>query len=99
MKFRPGTRVEVRRHLKAGARTVVRVYTDIDGGRRLDQPVDGFASWNVSDLMAARHPNRARARAPRRVRAWCLKCDGALVREGGVCGRCGWRWRTNREKK
>jgi hypothetical protein len=56
--FKPGTRVRVKGHLRAGVRVVDLIYSDIEGGRRLDAPVDGFVSWNVSDLQRADRPTR-----------------------------------------
>lgn len=53
LRFKAGTRVVVKRWPRA-VRTVVGVYTDIDGGRWLDRPVGGFISWNVSEMRAAR---------------------------------------------
>lgn len=52
--FKPGIKVVVKRR-PGSVRTVVASYgTSIPGGRRLDRPVDGFVSWNVSDLRRAR---------------------------------------------
>ena len=53
-RFKPGMRVVVKAYPRAGVRRVDLIYTDIDGGRRLDQPVDGYVSWNVCDLRRAR---------------------------------------------
>ena len=48
MTFKVGDRVT---HKKTGAhRIIVELYRDIPGGVRLDQPVEGFRSWNVADL-------------------------------------------------
>lgn len=58
IRFKAGTRVVVKAYPKAGARRVERVYTDVDGGRRLSEPVDGFVSWNVTDLRRARGNER-----------------------------------------
>jgi len=58
LRFKAGRRVVVKRHEREGVRIVERVYSDIDGGRRLDRPVDGFVSWNVTDLRIARRSKR-----------------------------------------
>jgi hypothetical protein len=31
-------------------RTIIRMYDDIPGGVRLDKPIEGFVSWNITDL-------------------------------------------------
>jgi len=51
--FKPGARVRVKRHRRAGVRRVIGIYAGIDGGRRLDRSVNGFVSWNVADLVRA----------------------------------------------
>lgn len=53
LRFKAGVRVVVKGYEREGVRTVERVYLDIDGGRRLDKPVDGFVSWNVAHLRRA----------------------------------------------
>ncbi len=54
LRFKAGSRVFVKGHERRGPRMVECVYSDIDGGRRLDKPVDGFVSWNITDLTSAR---------------------------------------------
>jgi hypothetical protein len=58
IRFKAGSRVVVNGYPEAGVRVVKRIYTDIDGGRRLSEPVDGFVSWNVADLRRARRNER-----------------------------------------
>lgn len=41
-----GRRVRIGRYV----RTIVRRYSDISGGVRLDRAAHGFVSWNVADL-------------------------------------------------
>ena len=57
LRFKAGSHVVVKQYPRA-VRTVECVYTDIDGGRRLDAPVDGFVSWNVTDLRSERRRTR-----------------------------------------
>jgi alpha-D-ribose 1-methylphosphonate 5-triphosphate synthase subunit PhnI len=35
-------------------RRIAAVYTDIEGGVKLDKPVEGFVSWNLADLKLLR---------------------------------------------
>lgn len=50
--FAVGKRVLVRGYEKFGARTIVAHYPDIQGGVKLDQPVDGiYVSWNIEELL------------------------------------------------
>lgn len=53
LRYKAGSRVVVKGFKKEGERLVEMVYSDVDGGRRLDRPVDGFVSWNVDDLVGA----------------------------------------------
>ena len=51
-RFAVGQKVWVRGHHREGPRTIVRHYDNIDGGVRLDEPVDGiFVSWNIDALV------------------------------------------------
>jgi len=51
--FAVGKKVKVKGHLRAGARTIAAHYPNIDGGVRLDEPVDGiFVSWNIDALIS-----------------------------------------------
>jgi len=50
--FAVGRQVLVRGHEREGVRTITTHYSDIDGGVRLDQPIDGiFRSWNIDALI------------------------------------------------
>lgn len=47
-----GKQVLVRGYEHEGLRTITTHYSDIEGGLRLDQPVDGiFRSWNIDSLI------------------------------------------------
>lgn len=43
-----------------GKARVARFYNDIEGGVRLQTPLDGFRSWNVSDLVRLSRPKNTR---------------------------------------
>lgn len=49
-----GDTVQLKAKPKAGAARIVLFYSDIQGGVRLDQELDGFRSWNVEDLKRCR---------------------------------------------
>jgi hypothetical protein len=48
--FYIGSKVQLKRHPKMGEARILLFYRDILGGVRLDIPLDGFRSWNVTDL-------------------------------------------------
>lgn len=50
--FAVGKKVYVRGHKREGSRTIASHYPNIEGGVRLDEPVDGiFRSWNIEELV------------------------------------------------
>ena len=53
-----GDYVQLRNKPSEGVARIECEYADIKGGVKLDRKLDGFYSWNVSDLKKVKRPSK-----------------------------------------